>query len=267
MAGNIADIYAACRSSSSADELLALLLKPGVATEVAHHIRERGPSKEVVGLLERCFQALRKGSLHAAGLTSGQDGEAEEDDNGEQQQMRLEKVMGTLFKAAVAIMGGDGDDAESAAYPSLLQENVDLLNFKQLAALLSEICRTVEGGSRGAVRMLQLLPRAATQLLAMGAPEDEAEEDAALEAAVGGGRGAAGGGPASAAANHVGTALHRLTHAEWIPERRGGGAAAGGGGGGGTVLAVPIMEALREVPMTPAQLRAVVLRCLSACGG
>ncbi|GLI65568.1 hypothetical protein VaNZ11_009037, partial [Volvox africanus] len=198
------------------------------SSEVAQHIRASESPQENVGVLERCFQALRKGTLSSP----------DEADGGEEGlQRRLQRATVALFKAGVSVISSEVDEAQLAAYPSILLDNLDLLNFQQLAALLSDICRGVESGSPAIPRLLQLLPKAATRLLEAGSPEDEAEEESATES--------------DAAARHVSTALHRLTHAEWVSDCGN--------------YAVQIMEALRDVPMTPQQLHSVVAKALSVC--
>ncbi|GIL92915.1 hypothetical protein Vretifemale_20397, partial [Volvox reticuliferus] len=226
------DLHSAYQKNASSEVLLDLLLRNGASSELAQHIRTSESPQENAGLLERCFQALRKGTLSSPD-------EAEADGGEVDLQRRLERATVSLFKAGISLMSREADEAQLVAYPSILLDNVDLLKFQQLAALLSDVCRGVESGSPGIPRLLQLLPKAATHLLEAGSPEDEAEEEDAAATA------------GDAATRHVDTALHRLTHADWVSESGS--------------YAVQIMEALRDVPMTPQQLHFVVAKALSVC--
>ncbi|KAG2441131.1 hypothetical protein HXX76_003983 [Chlamydomonas incerta] len=256
-----AEVIAAFQEAGSQAQLgavAAILVRPGAASQFASYLKSHGATKDAARLVDKCLQALRRGTVvisdasqpgAASHQPPAQDADAEA---GEVLQRLRDGAIAALYRAAAGVMGGEGEDAELGGYPNVLLDHLDALGFQPLTLVLSDVCRGVEARSRGAPRLLALLPKAVGLLAAKGAPEDEAEDEAMEDNGGGGGGGGGrrgGAGAPSAAAQHTATALHRLTHAEWAPEH-----------------AVAIMEALREVKMTPQQQQAVITKALSVCG-
>ncbi|KXZ47797.1 hypothetical protein GPECTOR_32g409 [Gonium pectorale] len=258
MADPVSQLIAACNGRGGLPAVLEVLLQPGVASAVAQQLRS-DPALVGAAVLQRCFEALRRGALPATDAANADYSAAP---LGTQAaactvaapREALERATGSLFKGAAEAIGGDGDERLLSPYPPLLLDSLDLLTFPQLAALLGHIAACVEEGGPGVPRLVSLLPKAVALLMGCGAPEDEAEEDAVAEAVEGGRPPRGGGGAAaSAAASHVDSALQRIWRAAWVTAR--------------ASYAVQIMEALRDVPMTPPQLQSVQLKALSVCSG
>ncbi|KAG2490245.1 hypothetical protein HYH03_011369 [Edaphochlamys debaryana] len=236
MASALEDLLDAAHRSSGHDVVLEKLLVDGASDELAQYVKERGPCQETVRLVDSCLQALRKGVLPPC-----------QDMAEERLQKCREEATGAVVEMALLMMSGDGEERDLAAFPHLLLDHIDVLSFPQLAKLLASVCDGVKDRARGTGRLLQLLPKTASMLLAHGAPEDEAQEAEAEEAGK-----RKGGAVPSPAANQVNTAVTRLCQMDWVR-------------GPDWDFAVPIMEALREVPLSLLQLKDVVTKAGTVC--
>lgn len=89
--------------------------------------------------MDKCLQALRRGTvviadaLQQPGAAAAPHPHHDEDaEAGEVLQRLRDGAIAGLYRAALGVMGGDGEDAELGGYPHVLLDHLDALGFQPL---------------------------------------------------------------------------------------------------------------------------------------